>query len=227
MNRTYFTLNFASATKETGTEYPQVQEMGQKYDYDAPNSIDALIRFRSKLPDFTPNLDYFILHNRANPTDILSTAPISGVGLLISEKFKSLLEDFHLPKHTFYEARVLHRGFFIEGYYWFHFISDYTNYVDYAKSDFFLYKNYSKDLGSIEVKSKEDFSKKEKDIENDVSLAIWSRKITLTNDFDHNLDLFKVSKFNSDVFISEKLSQSIKGNKLTGFVIKSTDILSI
>ena len=35
----YFILDFAAGTRETGLEFPQVQEMGKGYDYDANNSV--------------------------------------------------------------------------------------------------------------------------------------------------------------------------------------------
>lgn len=79
------------------------------YNYKAPNSVHALSKETKKLPAYEPDLDYFILHNQAKPTYLLSVTPVSG-GFMVSEKLKQILEQFTLPLHKFYPAKVLHKN---------------------------------------------------------------------------------------------------------------------
>jgi hypothetical protein len=154
----YYKFAAAVDTPETGPEYPQIQKMAPGYDYDASNSVYALSKEYLKLPEYAPNLDYFILASKAKPTDLLSAAVIYG-GFLVSEKFKNLLERFQLPTHKFYPAQVKWRKEFLN-YFWMHTICDLTDYVDYSSSKFFVYQNFKTALGFVDVKSKDEYLKR-------------------------------------------------------------------
>lgn len=216
----YYILKPATDTPETGSQYPQVQKMAPGYDYKASNSVHALSREFEKFPEYEPNLDYFIVHGKAKLSDLLSVAVIHG-GFLVSERFKNVLEQFNLAPHKFYPAKVQFRKQFHQ-YYWMHIISDLTDQVDYPKSTFFVYHNYSKNIGYTEVKSKEELIQKEKSLrENNPgkTLAIWSEKISLTSSFNRAADLFKIGNFDSSYYISEKLKNKIISEKITGCYI--------
>jgi hypothetical protein len=204
-------------TPETGQQYPQVQKMSPGYDYKASNSVYALSREYQKFPDYEPNLDYFVLHGKAKLSDLLSVAVVHG-GFLISEKFQNVLEPFNLAPHKFYPARVYFRKQFYR-YYWMHIICDLSDQVDYSKSTFFVYHNYSKNLGYTNVTSKEELNKKREKIETDnpgKTVTIWAEKIHLNNAFDHSLDLFDIGNFDSNYYISEQLKNKIISEKITG-----------
>ena len=81
--------------------------MSRGYDYDAPDSVHRLT-FQN-FPDFEPNFNTVILAVLAKPTDLISTAPIPRCGLLISGRFRSLLESFSLPPHRSFPVPLLHR----------------------------------------------------------------------------------------------------------------------
>ena len=218
-------VDFSNDPKEIGSQYPQVQEMSKGYDYDAPNSIDEVGRFYTSLPDFEPNFNSFVLHNQAKPTDFLSNALASN-GYLISERVKELLSKFNLPEHKFYPAKILFKKEHLSiKYYWFHPIRNFKKFVDYKNSEFFIYKNYSQNIGSIDVQSEQDYLEKNASlIMNDSTLCIWASKVKFLDQFPLNIDLFVISKFNTDTFISKRLSQSFIDDKITGLDIKSTGI---
>jgi len=222
----YNILDFQSGTEETGPEYPQVQGMGVGYNFEAPDSIYQLAKFQTELPPFAPNLNFFTLHKKAKPTDLLSNSLTNSTGFIISNRFMDLLAKFRLPEHKFFPTVVQHYDQTFKNYFWLQVIADYTNFVDYQKSVFFIFKNYSKDLGNITVSSKNDYQKKREELKSkDSTLSIWAKQIVMTEEFDHSLDLFHVSRFNSDFFISEKLSRSITENELTGLVIKPSNMV--
>jgi hypothetical protein len=218
----YYILEVACNTKETGPEYPQVQKMNPGYDYKAPNSVYALSRAVEKLPEFQPNLNYFIVEGKAKLTDLLSAAPISG-GLLISPLFKSVLEKFRMPIYQFYPAMVSHKKAYFD-YYWLHLISNLVDSVNYSKSTFFIYHNYKSNLGYIDITSKEDFTQKKAKIKKDnpgKTITIWAEKIKLNSDFDSSLDLFEIGTFDSNIYITEKVKAAITSANITGCLIKS------
>ncbi|HYH69012.1 MAG TPA: hypothetical protein VD866_30235 [Urbifossiella sp.] len=113
MKRPCWTLNHAAEGV-----YPQHQAMGDGYDYAAPNSIRRLTH--DALPDFEPDLGTAVLHGHARLTDLLSSAPFSGVGYLVSGRLRAVLEGFALPTHRFYPLAVTHRNRPVEGYAWLH-----------------------------------------------------------------------------------------------------------
>ena len=224
----YYILKTALNTPETGTVYPQIQKMAPGYDYKAPNSVHALSREVEKLPNYEPNLDYFIVHTKAKLSDLLSVAVING-GFLISEKLKTVVEQFNLPTHKFYPARVQHKKQFYN-YYWMHVICNLTEYVDYQKSTFFVYHNFSKNLGYVDVVSKEEFIQKRLKLKSDnpgKTVTIWAEKITLNTLPNKAFDLFEIGTFDANCYISEALQQAITNEKITGCSIMPANNLFV
>ncbi len=109
-----WTLN--NATEGIGRTYPQHQEMGRGYDYDAPDSVHKLPY--DALPDFEPNFHTVVFHGHAKLTDILSSAPIKNTGYLVSPRLRAVLEQFALPRYRFYPVPMRHRNKSVAGYCW-------------------------------------------------------------------------------------------------------------
>lgn len=109
-----WTLNYA--TEGIGRTYPQHQEMGPGYDYDAADSVHQLPD--DVLPDFEPNFNTVVIHGHAKLTDMLSSAPIKNTGYLVSPKLRELLGRFALPPHRYYPVPMTHRGKLVAGYCW-------------------------------------------------------------------------------------------------------------
>jgi hypothetical protein len=104
------------ATQGVGRTYPQHQEMGPKYDYDAPDSVHQLPY--DGFPDFEPNFRTVVIEPSAKLTDLISSAPIRSTGLLVSERFNGVLESFTLPPHRFYPVPMTHKKKPVKGYWW-------------------------------------------------------------------------------------------------------------
>ena len=181
-----------------------------------------------KIPEYTPNLDHFVLAGKARPTDLLSVAVING-GFLISEKFKKILEQFKLPTHKFYPAKVKRRNELLD-YYWMHMICNLTDNVDYPNSKFFVYQNFSTALGFIDINSKDDYFQKSEALKSNNPgkiLAIWASQIVLPSSIVEHLDLFEIVKLNADTFISEGLRKAIKDEGITGCYITNAGKLQV
>ena len=216
----YYTFNFACNTLDTGKEFPQIQKMKIGYDFNTHDSVHALAKARNKFPTFLPNLNAFLLHSNAKLTDLISSSFTTGTsGILISEKLKHIIEQHKIVSHNFYPATVIFKKEEFRNYYWMHIVSDITSNVDYNKSTFYIYKDYSLNLGNTPIFSKEDLIQKREQLKQDnpsQTITIWADKICFNKTFDKSLDFFKIGMFDSDYYISERLSQILFDNKITG-----------
>jgi hypothetical protein len=96
--------------------FPQHQEMGRGYDYDAADSVHKLPY--DAIPSFEPNFNTVIVHGHAKLTDLLSSAPIIDTGFLISSRLRAVFEEFALPPHRYYSVPMRHRNKPVAGYFW-------------------------------------------------------------------------------------------------------------
>jgi hypothetical protein len=224
----YYIFKSAVATNETGSVCPQIQKMSPNYNYDAENSVHALSKAHKSFPDFIPDLNYFILHNKAKLSDVLSTAMIHR-GFLISKKLKNIFEQFTIAEHRFYPATVAYKKQFYE-YYWMHIICDMTDEIDYPKSTFFVYYNYAHNLGNIEIDSKEDLINKEFNLKAnnpEKTIAIWSKDIFFVPSVKLKLNLFKIGSFDNNYYINTELYHALVNASITGIAITPTTNLHL
>lgn len=225
----YYILKHSNNSKIIGKEFPQVHKMTSNYDYEAKNSVHALSRYFNKFPDFVPNLESFVLHPKAIITDIISAAVIGGCGFLISERFKEILSSFVLPLHKFFKAKLIHNNKLYNDYFWLHINSDYTSFVDFPNSEFCTCESFSfKTADKINIFSKEDFIIKRKNVQkSNEFLDIEATKLKMNLSFiDENLDLFKISQFDSDFYVSDFLRENIEKEMISGIDIIKNDKLS-
>ncbi len=222
----YYILDLSADTAIIGSQYPQVQKMKAGYDYNALNAADKLSRYYQALPEFTPNMDSFVLHGHAKPTDFLSSALTGPWGHIVSEKVKHILEGFKLPPvHAFYPIQMKYRKGELHGYYWLHMICDLTDIVDYRGSTFYV-KNFRSDLGGIKVSSREDLLLKREHLKEDlgdIGITICAKKIKLVHPVEY--DFFSVGFFDSNDYITPSLKETLEQEGATGITIKVSSVL--
>lgn len=209
MNSLYL-LKAAVDTEETGSSYPAVQSYDD-YDFKAYNSMHTLKAW--KFPEHTPDIR-FKLKPGAKLTDLLTDAAIGGNGLLLSNKFRELIEKFVMAEHKFYPAQIEAYGS-IHEYYWLHLVwPEGVSYVDYAETKFNVIR-FNKIIEPIEIRSYDDL--KEKGIALGRSLMIYAKEIVM------RLPTFDVfpKPINGGVIITEKVKYQIELSNLTGVLIKS------
>lgn len=230
-NMSYYTLETACSTFETGPVFPQIQKLKSGYNDKKPNSIYSYLK--KSVDDFseeTPDLDGFIMHPRAKPTDFLSNS-ITKPGFFVSQKVKTIFENHNLIPHRFYPAIVTLKKKSISNYFWAHMIADFTGFIDYPNSCFFIYKHYHLDDGEINIDSLDDYFSKRSQLQIDnpnINITIWAKKIWLRPSFfSKELDLFKIGLFDSNFYISHKLRNALIDNNVTGCDIQLTDSLII
>ena len=217
----FYTLDTATDTPETGPVFPQIKAMRPGYDFNKPNSIHNLT-FKG-LPDFQPDLDYFILDQKAKLTDLLSNM-ISPFGFLISEKMKKVFEQFKLPEHGFYPATVAAGNIKLDKYFWFLPNCNLSDQVDYPKTTFYskdTFNNVEKlvinNLEDVfEIRSKIGYTKK-----------IVSEKIYFKSGFKLDYDLIMIGGFDFNIYLSEGLKSALINEKITGIKLKPNEHLII
>ena len=149
----YFSIRAACGTQETGRGYPQINGMNQEYDFNKSNSITRIKI--GKVPSKNPNFDYFILKNKSKFTDILSAWFLND-GLIISKRFKEILEKFDLQDHRFYPAKVAKHNE-KRNYYWFLPLDDLSSKVDYQSTEFYAIDSFGK-IDQVLVNSIDDIN---------------------------------------------------------------------
>lgn len=227
----YYTLETACNTSETGPAFPQIQKLKPGYNDKKSNSIYSYLKKSvNDFSDEVPDLDGFIMQPQAKLTDFLSNS-ITKPGFFVSKKVKSIFENHNLMPHRFYPAVVTLRKKSIPNYFWAHMIADFTEFIDYANSCFFIYKHYHLDDGDINISSLDDYFAKRTQLRNDnpnINITIWAKKIWLKPSFfAKELDIFKIGLFDSNFYISQKLRNSLIDNKITGCDIQLTDKIVI
>jgi hypothetical protein len=211
-NQEFFRLKAAFDTKETGKTYPAV-DCPVDYNFKTQNSVH---NFRANTyPDFEPDIR-FILNKGAKLCDILKQVTIPGNGLLISQRAKSIFEQFKLIPHVFFEGTVEVNGV-KHTYYWMHLVwPEGINFLDFSKSKFKI-KRFSRVLGEVSVNSITEMYEKQNELEFGTLVVNYESVFTLIE-----YDLF-THPLNGTIYISNKLKLAI--SKLTGAeIIPASDL---
>lgn len=215
-------------------------DLPDDYDSENENSIYKLRENNYHL--FKLDIKTLEVQPKIKKTDFLNAVFASPLKI-VSEKTKTILEDFKLPPHKYYPFNVRYEG---ETYqYYFLFIDfEIWDYVNFKKSIFFARNEYNEEH-SIELNSKKEYLRflKEKlvstrsnfvfEVDKDGIPTVESNKkyyefrrhtyyslqyksLSLYKDISTKFDLFKIT----DLYVSEKLRAKLKENLITGITIK-------
>ncbi|SHG06146.1 hypothetical protein SAMN05444349_1792 [Bacteroides faecichinchillae] len=214
----YFIMSESLDKKIIGCNFPQVHRFTQGYDPEASNGLFSLYKYREDFPDYIPNLDGFMISSCTKLTDFISSS-FSHRLRIMNERAKTILEQHHLGSYRFYPL-VLYKGKVKYDYYLFNFISTYSDFVNYEKTSFQEYNIANGEKSEVFfVKSRADFLHKKSVIEHEkgISWGIWGSEIVMSKGFDQKLDFFVISLLDANIYVSERLKNSIESNGLTGW----------
>lgn len=170
-------------------------------------------------PNFTPTME-LELHKKSLITNYLNSFAIS-FGMIVDKDFKGILNKFNLPPCTFYPIKVYHKGELLD-YYWFHYISDVSKYIDVKKSSAQIFKKFKVKIESIvnivDLGNIDDY---EKSLPRQKELIL--DKVFFNKDFP-NYDVFDIRKVGySGHLISEPLLNALQKAGMTGFTAMPYD----
>lgn len=208
-----------SKEDDIGKEYPQTEFMRPGYDLHKPNSVWNIPN--AKFPDFEPDLDYFILHKKAKLTDVISTGFISAAGFLINDKVKAIFEQFNLPDHKYYPAKVMHKNALYVNYFWLHFGEDNSNLIDFNNSQFELLElGFPEEAQPLSINNVQELEKIWKS--NNIK-TIKPLKIILLKT---NLDFFYFKYFWREFRINTNIYNSLISEKISGLEFVAYNIMT-
>jgi len=214
----YYILNKAAGTNGTGKVYPQSQRMRDGYFYKSPNSCWNITW--NKLPNFNPDLNYFVLEKKAKLTDVISAVSLP-VGYLMNDRTKNVITQFKLPKHQFYSASVMQNSTIFDNYNLFLHVGDISENIDYQNSEFQVLQ-INEVIETFCVNSKVEFENKK------ASLSPFHKinalKIALLNEENIDTDVFLLN-FDTRTYISHRLKTALEEAHITGIEIVPTDII--
>lgn len=208
----YYTIKNATG-KEVGNTFPQVSCLTQ---------TEAHQLHSDEFPKSNLNL-VFELKKKATLTDVLSQATISADGLLVSEKFKDILNSFSLITHRIYPVTINTKKASLT-YFWVHLSDTLKKYINYDASVFY-WTEFECQQDMLKIKSFDDYLKKKQ--KHDMNWSVDIEEIALNSNFENNIDLFIFNPFDYTIYISEALKKSISENNITGLDIIEANNLKL
>ncbi len=174
------------------------------------------------LPEFNMDLKGVFLAKSAKLTDLIQVGSLL-TGMVISPKFRSLLEKFHLPKHKYFEVSFdvvnskKEKIKEVNDYWWLYFERETGECtVDFANSTFdtsFHTEYLHLDEADLKVNSYEDYMK----VFYERGTALRASKVIFNTQFDCQLDLWGTRFLSVKDYVSDKLVKSIEENNITGY----------
>lgn len=199
---------------------PQSEGMSDYYDYKKQNSIRNLGYDKSG----TPDLDAIKLVKGARLADLLSVALIPSLaGKIVSNDLKSLLLNFKLPSHHFFEAKVvdhLNLPLNQQAYYLFRVSEHQNQYINFDRSEFYIHRRGVGKIDSINIQCAEDLEKSPR--EQGLEAGHWVAPLFITLYPEAQFDIFCFRRF-ADFFVSENLKNAIESASLTGMRFAEPD----
>lgn len=173
-----------------------------------------------EIPEKIPYLELQFNKN-AKVTDLLGTYN-PYFGLLVSEKLKNVISNFHLPPYKFYPVKIFQEDHLLN-YFWFNFYDNLFKYIDFKKSTIEIYHKFNFNvLDTVPIESENNFEKVNSTL--DFEKAIRLKELFFNINFP-KYDIVTNNIIGSGNFISEILLDSLNKNNITGFFTTPVDII--
>lgn len=223
----YYRLDNSVNTKEIGRHAIQLDFADKK----TMDSCWSLVN--DEFPDFKPDLR-FNLEKGSKLTDVVSSG-VDVPNFMINERVKNIFEQCKLPEHRYYEATVTDHKGVVHPYYCIHILPNDYSMVDFDKTIFkkteepmkiwpdSVFSNVKeiKDAPEIQIKSLEEKEKfKDEFFPNDLYVVLDVLRIHDSEKYDM---LFLPDVDVTTKYISEKLANMLKSEKITGIGLYPCD----
>ena len=223
----YYRLRNSVNTKEIGRHYLQTTSADKK----TLDSGCSLVR--DEFPNFKPDLR-FDLQKGSKLTDVIQSC-VEVPGFTINERVKNIFEQCKLPEHRYYEATVTDLKGVVHPYYCLHILPNDYSMIDFDKTIFkkteelmktwpeLAFPNVEKIKNApvIQIKDLEQLEKyKDEFSPNDLYVVLDVLRIHDSEKYDmlYFPDVDVTTKY-----ISEKLANMLKSEKITGIGLYPCD----
>jgi hypothetical protein len=216
----YYSFTDSTDTKVIGSHFPQCAGVlpGYNNEYENRLSLYYFAHQKGRKINFMPDLSAIKILERTKLTDLISCSLGPGNDLVVSTKFKDLIQKYNCSKYQLFQATLNKKKETFQ-YWWIHYMYTLEKTVDYEASTFFhADEGLSEKANSIKsYKEYKDFYDKE-----DTFGLIRATKTVLKH---KPLDFFIIGQFNQTHYVSESLKQKIIDVGITGIEFKeATDI---
>lgn len=220
----YFSIHNSLNEKIMG-KLPQVNEVVHNcHTSETPNFID---KFPFEKIEINPILSNSVLYAKARPTDLIH---ISGIGfshgsMLISNKFKNLLEQFNCFGVQFFPTYIIHKEKKIENYWQTHIYDIPYNFIDFKNTGLLLKdrdENRKPIQSYLEKLNKKEFLDMVESIK--YPKMLFMKNVSFVEEM--NLDYFFLRYFEGANLgiVTERLKIEIEKQKITGIEFKPVEI---
>lgn len=220
MKTKYYIIDTSIDPKVVGSKYPQAYKFTKEYNPRSPHGLFSLYKCLNTctFPDYVPDISGIKLSGGAKLTDIVSNGFDHNL-IILSPKAKSILEQYNLCPHRFYDMSLFSRKVRYD-YYMFHIQCDYWDYIDYEKSTFKI-RHHSSMIGApLSISSQKELLFQREIIEEkyDITTTPWAETLVLTSDFAKlKLDIFYIGLVDANLYISERMMNALLEQGITGW----------
>ena len=222
----YFRLENSVNTKETGRNAIQLTFVDRKTMDSCWSLVDE------EFPNFKPDLR-FDLEKGSKLTDLVSSG-VNVPGFMINERVKNIFEQCKLPEHRYYEASVKDHKGVVHPYYYLHILPNDYSLIDFDKTIFkkteepmkiwpeLAFQNVEeiKKAPEIRIKSLEEMKDYEEEFFPNLYVILDVLRIHDSEKYDM---LFFPDVDVTTKYISEKLANMLKSEKITGIGLYPCD----
>jgi hypothetical protein len=205
------------------TGAPQITSILPEQNIIDNNSLYAFGRI--DFPDL--RVDYLILDETAELTDVICAPMLILTGLLVNEKVRNILEQFNLPEYRFYPLKVKTKSHDLTQYFWLQTSSErelnLDKHLNFKMSTFAIERKI-REYESVNIASYEEFSKVKSGLNKFQSIKLKEARLN-SNFKDFNLDLFKISRLYTYWIISEQLKSKLESENITGVKIEKAEAI--
>lgn len=158
----------------------------------------------------------FVLRYHAKPTDFLTTSGFVGTKYLVSDKARRVFESSNLMRHIFFDATVSQK----DQEYRYSLLTlmnqyDLVEYIDYEKSVFREIEWVNR-KGLIKIHSYSHYKSLQESAAEPAAFGAKIEKLVMSDSFDRSLDMFYLTPFGINVYVSEDLKNKLEESKITG-----------
>ncbi|MFL0062137.1 hypothetical protein [Tenacibaculum maritimum] len=212
----YYIIDWDYENKDAIGNYPQI-EIGDNNNFKDPDNARKVKPYM--FPNFVPKLN-LKFHEKAKVTNLIDRSSVN-FGMFVDDAFKSILQNFNLPSHKFYEIKVFQKNKCYD-YFWFHYLSDnFWESLDKKKTEVVIVDivNNHKVVDSLNLDMSEEEIKLYTTFDLSYNHKLKWKKIVFKKGFP-KYDLIKTENINYTTIISEDLLKSLEGVNMTGFTTK-------
>lgn len=223
----YYRLENSVDTKEIGRHATQIDYADKKTMDSCWSLVDE------EFPDFKPDMR-FDLEKGSKLTDVVGTGHFVP-GFMINERVKNIFEQCKLPEHRYYEATVKDHKGVVHPYYYLHIMPNDCSMIDFDKTIFkkttepmkiwpeLAFSNVEeiKNAPEIRIKNLEEMKDYEDEFFPD-NLYVVLDVLRIHDSEEYDM-LFLPDVDVCTKYISEKLANMLKSEKITGIGLYPCD----